>query len=146
MTTLKNHREKISESVNIHMSKIMCTPIKVSTHTYTVYANCPTPLLFKILIKLYNSVTFFISFSVCWLNSKDRAWVKYISFKIPKKFRGWSRADLIRSVYRFGRHLWVPKFKKGRKRKTKVWHKNKKTVICKLLLASWIMNQNTLTQ
>ena len=40
--------------------------------------------------------------------------------------RGWSRADL-RSIYRFTRHLvWGSKFKKGRKRKTNVLHKNKK--------------------
>ena len=40
--------------------------------------------------------------------------------------RGWSRADL-KSVYRFWGHLiWTPKFKKGRKRKTNIFLKNKK--------------------
>ena len=40
--------------------------------------------------------------------------------------RDCSRADL-RSVYRFWGHLiWTPKFKKGRKRKTNIFLKNKK--------------------
>ena len=53
------------------------------------------------------------------------------SFKISvmidlHTYRGLSRADL-RSVYRFWGHLiWVPKFKKGKKRKATFLHKNKK--------------------
>ena len=38
MKTLKNHREKMSLRMSRHMSKIMCTPIKVSMHIYTTYA------------------------------------------------------------------------------------------------------------
>ena len=46
------------------------------------------------------------------------------------KHKGWSRADL-RLVYRFWGHLiWSPKFKKGRKIKHKVLHKNKKLPFC----------------
>ena len=32
--------EKISVSVDIRMSKIMCTAIKVGIHTYVIYNNC----------------------------------------------------------------------------------------------------------
>ena len=35
--TLKNHREKMSGRVNVHMSKIMRTPIKVGVRTYATY-------------------------------------------------------------------------------------------------------------
>ena len=34
--------EKISVSVDICMSKIMCTAIKVGIHTYVIYTNCRT--------------------------------------------------------------------------------------------------------
>ena len=34
LKTLKNHWKKISVRVNIHMSKIICSPIKVGVHTY----------------------------------------------------------------------------------------------------------------
>ena len=32
--------EKISVSIDICMSKIMCTAIKVGIHTYVIYTNC----------------------------------------------------------------------------------------------------------
>ena len=32
----------MSVPVNVHMSKIMHTPIKVGIRTYTMYANCQT--------------------------------------------------------------------------------------------------------
>ena len=32
----------MSVHVNVHMSKIMHTPIKVGIRTYTMYANCQT--------------------------------------------------------------------------------------------------------
>ena len=35
--TLKNHREKMSGRVNVRMSKIMRTPIKVGVRTYATY-------------------------------------------------------------------------------------------------------------
>ena len=44
LKTLKNHWKKISVHVNIHMSKIICSPIKVGVHTYATYANCQTLL------------------------------------------------------------------------------------------------------
>ena len=34
LKTLQNHREKMSVRVNVRMSKIMRTPIKVGVHTY----------------------------------------------------------------------------------------------------------------
>ena len=40
LKTLKNHREKLSILVNVHMSKIIRTPIKVGIHMYAMYANC----------------------------------------------------------------------------------------------------------
>ena len=47
LKTLKNHRGKMSVRVNVRMSKIMRTPIKVSVHTYATYANCRTLYLFN---------------------------------------------------------------------------------------------------
>ena len=42
MKTLKKHRKKMSTHVNITMSKIMHTLIKVGVHTYATYTNCWT--------------------------------------------------------------------------------------------------------
>ena len=42
MKTLKNNREKMSVRVNVHMSKIMRTPIELGVHTYATYINCRT--------------------------------------------------------------------------------------------------------
>ena len=42
MKTLKNHREKMSIRANVHMSKIMSTPIKLGVRTYLTYVNCQT--------------------------------------------------------------------------------------------------------
>ena len=42
MRTLKNHREKMSVHVNVCMSKVMCTPVKVGVHMYATYANSRT--------------------------------------------------------------------------------------------------------
>ena len=53
---------------------------------------------------------------------------------------GWSRADL-KLVYQF----WVSQLKKSWKRKTNVLNKNK-TLPSVTLLASWVLNQSTLTQ
>ena len=47
LKTLKNHRGKMSVRVNVRMSKIMRTPIKVSVRTYATYANCRTLYLFN---------------------------------------------------------------------------------------------------
>ena len=57
-----------------------------------------------------------------------------------KSTRGWSRADL-RLVYRFWGHLiWASKFKKARKRKINVLHKNEKlpsVTLCIKLSIKW---------
>ena len=39
---LEKYGKKMSEHVNVRMSKIMRTPIKVGTRTYATYANCRT--------------------------------------------------------------------------------------------------------
>ena len=44
LRTLTNHRENMSLLVNVRMSKIMGTPIKVGVRTYATYANCRTLL------------------------------------------------------------------------------------------------------
>ena len=44
LRTLTNHRENMSVLVNVRMSKIMGTPIKVVVRTYATYANCRTLL------------------------------------------------------------------------------------------------------
>ena len=48
LETLKNHREKISVCVNMCISKIMHTSIKVGLCTYAVYVNCRTLKYFVI--------------------------------------------------------------------------------------------------
>ena len=45
LKTLKNHKEKMSIHVNVRMSKIMRTPIKVGVRRYAMYANCRTQYL-----------------------------------------------------------------------------------------------------
>ena len=40
--------------LNVHMSKIMCTLIKVGIHTYAIYANCQT-------LGEYNSISLHLS-------------------------------------------------------------------------------------
>ena len=42
LKAFKNYREKISVRVNVPMSKIMRTTIKVGVRTYTTYVNCQT--------------------------------------------------------------------------------------------------------
>ena len=42
LETLENHREKMSVHVNVRMSTIMRTPMKLGVHTYATYANCRT--------------------------------------------------------------------------------------------------------
>ena len=42
LKTLTNHMEKISPIVNVRMSKITCTSIKVGVRTYATYTNCRT--------------------------------------------------------------------------------------------------------
>ena len=42
LKTLKDHKEKMSIHVSIHMSKILHMPIKVDVHMYATYANCQT--------------------------------------------------------------------------------------------------------
>ena len=37
LKTLKNRREKISSRVDVRMSKIMCTPIKIGTQEIKFY-------------------------------------------------------------------------------------------------------------
>ena len=52
-----------------------------------------------------------------------------IYWQNTKGVRVWSRG-ILRSIYRFWEHLiWMPKFKKGRKRKTNISIKNEKTAI-----------------
>ena len=45
LKVLKNHREKLSACVNLRMSKIVCTPIKVGVRNYATYAKCRTLLV-----------------------------------------------------------------------------------------------------
>ena len=42
---LRRNEEKMSVRVNVRISKIMRTPIKVGVRMYTTYANCPTVTL-----------------------------------------------------------------------------------------------------
>ena len=42
MKILKIYEKKMSVRVNIRMSKITCTQIKVEIHIYVTYANCQT--------------------------------------------------------------------------------------------------------
>ena len=44
LRTLTNHRENMSVLVNVRMSKIMRTLVKVGVRTYATYANCRTLL------------------------------------------------------------------------------------------------------
>ena len=63
--------------------------------------------------------------------------------------RGWSRADLTLVDQFLGHLIWPPKFKKGRKRKTSVLHKNNllyATLFSKLNIESEHINTVNWTQ
>ena len=78
LKTLKNHRGKMSVRVNVRMSKIMRTPIKVSVHTYATYANCRTLYLFNQI--MYYILICLVPFTLG--NFREKSFTKTITLNI----------------------------------------------------------------
>ena len=49
----------MSVRVNVHMSKFMCTPIKLGVRTYAMYANFQTMFFYRILVLIFQQNTLF---------------------------------------------------------------------------------------
>ena len=55
LKSLKNLREKMSVRLNVRMTKIMCTPLKLGVRTYATYANSRTLSVTSLKILLFCS-------------------------------------------------------------------------------------------